>query len=88
MTVTPTEGTKCDLCGRVLRRRPYLEDEIIEEAFAQQVEIFHLFYEKNKLDGYGIAAFLRFKLSSDQIEDSNVCYPIFSWPNMSYFACN
>ena len=88
LTVAPTEGTKCDLCGRVLRKHAFLEDEIIEEAFAQRAEIFHLFYEKDKLDGYGIAAFLRFKLSPNQIEETDVCYPIFPWAGIEYFACH
>lgn len=76
ITVAPTEGLKCLHCGRVLRRRVFLEDEIIEEAFAQRAEIFHLFYEKDKLDRHKIAAFMRFPIASNNIkrvkEDNSV----------------
>jgi peptide chain release factor subunit 1 len=66
-TVTPTTGLKCIHCGRVLRRRAFLEDEIIDEAFAQRAEIFHIFYEKHSLQQHGIAAFLRFPVSRNNI---------------------
>ena len=59
-TVSPTAGLKCIHCGRVLRRRAFLEDEIIDEAFAQRAKIFHIFYEKHRLQKHGVAAFLRF----------------------------
>ena len=84
LTVTPTKGTKCDICGRVLRRRAFLEDEIIGKAIAQRVKILHLFYEKSILDGYEIAAFLRCKSKDEQEEI--ICYPILSWPDILYFG--
>ena len=86
LTAEPAKGTKCDVCERELRRCAFLEDEIISKAISQRVEIFHLFYEKNKLDGHKIAALLRFKLSPRQVEEESVIYPVFSWPEIQYFS--
>ena len=84
--VTHSEGTRCDLCGRVLQRHPFLEDEIIEEVFSQRLEIFHQFYEKKKLKGHEIAAFLRFKSSHKRSEGIDILYPIYFWPDMLCFS--
>ena len=69
-TVSPTAGLKCIHCGRVLRRRAFLEDEIIDEVLAQRAKIFHIFYEKHSLQKHGIAAFLRFPLSRNNIVEA------------------
>ena len=66
-TVSPTAGLKCIHCRRVLRRRAFLEDEIIDEALAQRAKIFHIFYEKHSLQKHGIAAFLRLPVTRNNI---------------------
>ena len=74
-TVSPTAGLKCIHCGRVLRRRAFLEDEIIDEAFVQRAKIFHIFYEKHSLKKHGIAAFLRFPVlhgNSTEAKETNL----------------
>jgi len=86
ITVTSTEGLKCVHCGRVLRKRTFLEDEIIEEAFAQRAEIFHLFYEKDKLEGHKIAAFLRFPIASNNIESVKENNSVFALPGPVHSA--
>ncbi len=60
LTATTPQGRKCLFCKRNLDKRPFFEDDLIEEAISQRAELFHLFYEKGALDGYGIACFLRF----------------------------
>ena len=60
LTTTAPEGRKCIFCKRNLDKRAFFEDELVEEAISQRSEVFHLFYEKEALEDYGIACFLRF----------------------------
>jgi len=60
-TVTlPENRRSCVFCGKDLVVQPFLEDQIIEKAFAEKVEIFHIFHQKDLLAGYEIGALLRF----------------------------
>jgi len=54
------ENRKCSFCNKELVKHPYLEDHIIEEAFAQRAEIFHILHQKDMLADYKIGALLRF----------------------------
>jgi len=54
------ENRKCVFCGRDLIKQLFLEDQIIEEAFAQRAEIFHILHQKDMLADHKIGAILRF----------------------------
>ena len=58
--ITLPENGKCSFCGQELVKQPFLEDHIIEEAFAQRAEVFHILRQKDMLADYKIGAFLRF----------------------------
>ena len=60
LAITLPENRKCSFCGKELIQQPFLEDHIIEEAFAQRAEIFHILRQKEMLADYKIGAILRF----------------------------
>jgi peptide subunit release factor 1 (eRF1) len=60
LTIKLPENGKCVFCSKDLVKHPFLEDQIIEEAFAQRAEIFHILRQKDMLADYKIGAILRF----------------------------
>ena len=58
--ITLPKNRKCSLCSKELVKQPFLEDQIIEEALAQRVEVFHILRRKDMLADYRIGALLRF----------------------------
>ena len=59
-TTTLSKNGHCPICSRELEEQPVLEDYIIEHAFAQRLEVFHILCQKDMLANYRIGALLRF----------------------------
>ena len=59
-TITLPQNRMCSICGAELKEQPFLEDHIIEGAFAQRAEVFHILRQKEMLADYKIGAILRF----------------------------
>lgn len=51
---------KCIYCGTLLRPEPFLEEEIVEEAYVQKAGIFNIVQAKEQFKKYKIGAVLRF----------------------------
>jgi len=58
--ITLPPNSACSICGKELKKQPFLEDHVIEDAFAQRAEVFHILRQKDMLADYRIGAFLRF----------------------------
>jgi len=59
-TITLPQNRMCSICSKELKEQPFLEDHIIEGAFAQRAEVFHILRQKDMLADHKIGALLRF----------------------------